>query len=209
MLVGLVGFINNGKGTAGEILEKEYGFKPISFAGPLKDATANIFGWPRHLLEGDTDESRAFREKPDLYWSQIMGRDFTPREALQKVGTEGCRNSIHKDIWIHALVRRMSSRNVITDVRFYNEMKFIHENDGIIIQIQRGPLPEWWEAARLANSNPNEQLHAMDIMKQTGVHNSEWNWIGGPIDYVIQNDGTLDDLKNNLYNILKMKFGAI
>jgi hypothetical protein len=102
----------------------------------------------------------------------------------------------------------MSKRNVITDVRFHNEMKFIHENDGIIIQIQRGPLPTWWEAAKSATETPYASV-ANDIMEKSGVHNSEWNWIGGPVDYVIQNDGTLDDLKNNLYNILKIKFGAI
>ena len=53
MIIGFVGTIGSGKGTAGEILAQR-GFFTESFAAPLKDITASLFGWPRHLLEGDT-----------------------------------------------------------------------------------------------------------------------------------------------------------
>ena len=48
------------------------GYQRISFAGVLKDACANIFGWDRVLLEGNTPESRAFREMPDEWWSKRL-----------------------------------------------------------------------------------------------------------------------------------------
>ena len=46
MIVGLVGFIGSGKGTAGDIL-KDFGFQQISFAGGVKDIAAVMFDWPR------------------------------------------------------------------------------------------------------------------------------------------------------------------
>ena len=39
MLVGVLGFIGSGKGTAGEILE-DMGFTSLSFASNLKDVAA-------------------------------------------------------------------------------------------------------------------------------------------------------------------------
>ena len=75
MIVGLVGFIGSGKGTAGELLN-ELGFTSKSFAGPVKDVAASMFGWERALLEGDTDYSRNFRETPCPFWSKKMGKPF-------------------------------------------------------------------------------------------------------------------------------------
>ena len=75
MIVGLLGFIGSGKGTAGDIL-KDMGFTPVSFAKGVKDVTAEMFGWPRHLLEGDTQVSREWREQPDKFWSEEFGKPF-------------------------------------------------------------------------------------------------------------------------------------
>lgn len=62
MIVGICGLIGSGKGTVADMLVGEFGFTKISFADSLKDAVAAVFGWPRNLLEGDTDESRSWRE---------------------------------------------------------------------------------------------------------------------------------------------------
>lgn len=66
MLIGVVGFAGSGKGTVADILVRDHGFKKLSFADALKDAVATIFGWERHLLEGDTDESREFAKRLTL-----------------------------------------------------------------------------------------------------------------------------------------------
>ena len=76
MIIGLIGFIGSGKGTAADILVKNHYFNKLSFADAVKDATSAIFGWPRHLLEGDTDESRAWREQKDERWSERVGYDI-------------------------------------------------------------------------------------------------------------------------------------
>ena len=69
MIIGVCGLIGGGKGTVGDILVDNYGFKKLSFADKLKDAVADMFDWDRDLLEGITDESRNWREKKDEFWS--------------------------------------------------------------------------------------------------------------------------------------------
>jgi hypothetical protein len=208
MIVGLVGFIGSGKGTAGDILAAR-GFLRDSFAAPVKDAVSVIFGWPRFLLEGDTNQSRAFREMPDDFWSEVMGRPFTPREALQQMGTEAGRNVYHPDIWTRALERRITSSNdksdfVITDVRFNNEAKLIRQLGGRVIEVTRGRLPEWYEYAIQLNEDNNWDGNVQKMDEFPHVHYSEWAWIGSPeITDVVSNDGTVADLESSLLAILK------
>jgi hypothetical protein len=208
MIVGLLGFIGSGKGTAGDIL-KDLGFTPVSFAKGVKDVTAEMFGWPRHLLEGDTQHSRDWREKPDEFWSKEFGREFTPRYALQLLGTEVGRDVFHKDFWVIKLKQYIESNPdqhyVITDVRFANEIDFVHAQDGILIEIERGIKPHWYEVAAKAYRG---DMKALQFMKeQSGIHASEWSWIGGEIDHTIHNSGTMEDLRTNLVNSLIKTYG--
>ena len=64
-VIGVCGLIGGGKGTVADILVGEFGFEKLSFADSLKDMIASIFGWRRELLEGDTKESREWREQVD------------------------------------------------------------------------------------------------------------------------------------------------
>jgi hypothetical protein len=204
MIIGFVGFIGSGKGTAGDIL-KDLGFIPISFAGLVKDVTAVMFDWPRHLLEGDTDESRLFRETPDAYWSSKQGYDFTPREALQKIETECGRDVFHKDFWILALEKQIDKNKnyVITDVRFPNEIEWIQKEEGFVIEIQRGDNPFWYDKLTdtLFDKSKTEYMSTFD------VHYSEWAWVGEEIDAIILNNGTVEDLKNNIVVVLTNYLG--
>lgn len=209
MLVGLLGFIGSGKGTAGDIL-KDLGFTPMSFAKGVKDVAAEMFGWPRHLLEGDTQHSREWREMPDEFWSKELGQEFTPRYALQLMGTEVGRDVFHEDFWIIKLKKYIQSypnqNFVITDVRFQNEIKFVSEQNGILIEIQRGIKPHWYEIASKANSGDYKALEFMH--ERSGVHSSEWSWIGGHIDHTINNEGSMEDLKKNLVRCLTKSYGS-
>ena len=209
MIVGLLGFIGSGKGTAGDIL-KDMGFTPVSFAKGVKDVAAEMFGWPRHLLEGDTQQSRDWREQPDQFWSKEFGKDFTPRLALQLMGTEVGRDVFHKDFWVIKLKNYIQSNPnqsyVITDVRFQNEIQFVHNMNGILVEVQRGVTPHWYEIASKANRGDYKAEEFM--LKQSGIHESEWRWIGGSIDHTIQNDGSLEDLKNNLMKCLTTSYGS-
>lgn len=206
MIIGLVGFIGSGKGTVGDILEQK-GFVKDSFAKPLKDACSVMFGWPRELLEGDTEVSRKWREEPDVFWSEKFDKEFSPRLALQLMGTEAGRNVFHKDIWVISLLNRSKGKDVVvTDVRFQNEIKFIQDNGGIIIRVKRGEEPEWYEAAESFNRGPKKNMTwALSKKKMATVqmHQSEWDWIGSEFDYVIENDGTINDLGNKVNEVLQ------
>jgi len=207
MIVGLVGFIGSGKGTAGDILS-ELGFIKESFAGSVKDIASVMFGWPRHLLEGDTDESRTFREEPDEEWSKRFGRSFTPREALQKIGTEVGRDVFHQDFWVQALHAKIDPQKnyVITDVRFPNEINWIHENGGIVIEIQRGENPEWYGKLVECRRQGFEYGFKYQMMKAKGVHESEWAWVGQNIDFMIENNTTKEELQDCLNAVLTNRF---
>jgi hypothetical protein len=207
LLIGIVGFAGSGKGTVGDILVKKHSFIKLSFADAVKDATSVIFGWPRHLLEGDTDESRVFRECRDDWWSDRLGYEFTPRLAMQLMGTEAGRDVFHRDLWVHTVARRIEgskSNFVIPDVRFPNEIKFIRDSGGFIIRVSRGNDPLWYDTALRANTEGNT-----DLMRSFGVHYSEWSWIGSQFDYVITNNGTISMLEADVEHLKRAFTGPI
>ena len=209
MIIGLVGFIGSGKGTVGEYLHME-GYHQASFAGALKDTASTMFGWDRALLEGDTKESRKFRETKDTWWSTRFGYDFTPRLALQLLGTEAGRDVFHKDLWIYSLEKRIEKFDnvVLTDTRFPNEIEFIRKLGGVIVQVERGERPEWYETALIQNTTDEYEQYILvdnnELMEQKypDVHISEWAWIGQKIDYTITNNSTLEDLFKNVRDVL-------
>lgn len=200
MIIGLVGFIGSGKDTVADMFIETNNCVKDSFAAPLKDLCASIFGWPRAMLEGDTVQSRDFRDTPDMFWSRKTGiANFTPRLALQLMGTDVLRDHFHQDIWLNSLEYRIRKQTesspcvVISDARFQNELTLIKQLGGVVIWIQRGELPEWYEEACKANSGNAISRRIMET-KYRDVHRSEWDWAGFNVDYNIHNDGTLDDL---------------
>ncbi len=205
MFIGICGYINSGKGTVGDILELK-GFIKDSFAAPLKDAISVIFGWDRKMLEGDTKESREWREQADPYWSERFGYDFSPRLALQLMGSEAGRDVFHKDLWIISLLYRnqknlQEGKNIIvTDCRFRNEITAIHNAGGIIVRVKRGEEPEWYLTAMRANEGNAEAEYRME--KEYKIHRSEWDWIGAHMDCTIINNGTLEELHQNVERML-------
>lgn len=207
MIIGIVGFIGSGKGTVADILVKKHNFTKLSFADTVKDATAAIFGWRRDLLEGDTDESRAWREQKEEWWSERFGYAITPRLALQMMGTEAGRNVFHEDIWLNSLERRMElyENVVIADVRFPNEIGFIQDKGGFVVRVRRGADPDWYDMAKAANDP--QFLHAPeahDEMKKLGVHYSEWAWVGSVMDYQLENAGAVSMLEADITHMMKV-----
>lgn len=209
MIIGVVGFIGSGKGTAADILVNKHNFHKLSFADTVKDATAAIFGWPRHLLEGDTDESRECREAKDEWWSEKFGYDFSPRLALQMMGTEAGRDVFHPELWIHSLERKMEMypNVVIADVRFPNEIDFIQSKGGFVVRVKRGPDPEWYDTALSDNKNGLEPSVSQMSVYHPSIHYSEWAWIGSIMDYQLDNVGALSMLEADIVHMLKVFTG--
>jgi hypothetical protein len=199
MIIGVCGLIGAGKDTVADYLVNVHGFRRDSFAATLKDAVAAVFGWNRDQLEGRSRHSREWREQPDPWWSQRLGRDVTPRLMLQLWGTEVCRQGFHDDIWIASLENKLRSAQddvVISDCRFPNEIESIRRQGGVVIRVVRGEDPTWFSAAR-SHLRDGTTLHA------STPHASEWAWAGTDFDRQLDNNGSLDDLYDQLNDLLR------
>lgn len=204
MIIGIAGWIGSGKDTVAEYLVNTKGFQRESYAGPLKDAVSNVFGWNRQWLEGLTPDAREWREQVDLWWSERLNiPHLTPRWVLQQWGTDVCRKAFHNDIWIASLENKLRDNKnniVISDCRFPNEIKSIKKQGGIVIWVNRGALPEWYETALTENTTHEDDLwmlqDAEKLMEQKypHVHPSEWAWVGSKFNEIIYNNGTLEQL---------------
>jgi hypothetical protein len=215
MIIGFVGFIGSGKDTAADYLVNFHGYRRDSFANTLKDAVACVFGWDRTLLEGRTKEAREWREQVDTWWAERLNMpNLTPRLMLQLWGTEVCRNGFHDDIWIASLenkMRKTSDNIVISDVRFPNEIKAIHNAGGIVVRIKRGDDPEWYDAAVSVNAGPNGNTTwslSKALLNQLNIHASETAWVGGAIDHTVYNDTTIDALFEQIRCLVEDRHAA-
>lgn len=201
MIIGLVGFAGSGKDTVANHLVKEWGFHADSFAKPLKDAACAIFGWDREMIEGQTPESRKWRENPDKFWSRTLQREFTPRMSIQLLGTEAGQKVFGRNVWVGSLLKRIENYDkvVVTDVRFRHEVEAITQARGTLIRVQRGENPIWF--SHLNSLYQNEDARDR-FMSEFCIHKSEWDWVGSYIDYTVTNNGTLEDLYDKISYIM-------
>jgi hypothetical protein len=198
MIIGIVGLIGAGKDTSADYFCNFHEFKRESFAGTLKDAVAAVFGWDRELLEGRTKSAREWREQVDLWWANRLNMpNLTPRLMLQLWGTEVCRKAFHDDIWIASLENKLRTAKdniVISDCRFPNEIESIRRAGGRVIRIVRGPDPEWFAIAKI-------DISTMATL-YPNVHASEYSWANTDFDFIIDNNGSIEDLYKELRNLV-------
>lgn len=188
-IIGLAGLIGSGKNTAADHLVKKHGFTQLSFAGAVKDSLSVIFHWDRSLLEGNTIESRQWRETVDSYWEKKLGiKNFSPRMAMQVIGTDVLRDNFHPYIWVYSLEKKMidlSGNLIISDCRFPNEIGMLRANGASIVRIARGEDPQWYSVAK----HYPEKM----ISLYPDVPVSEWSWAQIDFDRTIDNTSTIDN----------------
>ena len=194
MIIGICGLIGCGKGTVGDILVENHGFTKLSFADKLKDGVATVFNWDRAMLEGDTVESREWRETQDNFWTRETGRTITPRLVLQEFGTDCMRHGFDDGIWVslvkQELVKYPNKNFVIPDVRFPNEANMIKSIHGEVWRVKRGQDPVWMRMYQDIGVEPKD------------VHESEWRWANVDFNNVIYNDLGIDELKSQVKGLL-------
>lgn len=135
LLIGIGHKKGVGKDTVANRLIDTHGFTRMSFADPLKEACRIIFHFTDDQLYGH------LKEVLDPRW------DKSPREILQKFGSEALRGCIDTDVWIKSLkikIQNMVTANpnrdlriVVPDVRFPNEADALHDLGGKLWKITR------------------------------------------------------------------------
>lgn len=167
LLIGLAGHARVGKDTAARYLAAHLTLISYAFADPLKQALASMFNLTANQLEGTE------KEQP-LPW---LGK--SPRELMQLLGTEWGRDLVHPQLWLLLAEQNLQllaehdqamQGVVIRDVRFDNEADWVRSKGGVILHISRRGI-------RPAN----------DHVSEYGVRHYRG-------DYVIENDGTLEEL---------------
>lgn len=144
----------------------------FAFAYPLKYATMMLFNLSQEQVFGDKKE----------IVDERYGK--TPRQLLQWLGTDIIREHFGKDHFVNKMKESILNEEgniVITDVRFDNEAELIKSLNGIIIEI----------------TNPNlvhDEVHSS--------HESESGISRHLIDYVINNDGTIEELHTEVLKVV-------
>lgn len=140
--------------------------------------------------------------------TEFQNRSITVRQLLQEVGTDAMRNIIHPNTWVNALFADYTSKKysvgidkyghqtivdkypkwLITDLRFPNELQAVKDRGGITIRVNR------------LNST-NQDGHTY-INKKDRTHPSELALDNAEFDYVIDNNGTIEELVIKVKEIL-------
>ena len=225
MIIGLCGAQGAGKDTVGGILESKHGFVKLAFASAIKDILSALFSWPRDMLEGLTKESREWRETPNEYWSNKLAiPDFSPRRAMQIVGTDLFRNHLNQDIWINIIENKiMILRESGENHRFFQvyperNQRFLH------VYPPKADIPK----ADIPNVNivitdcrfANEfdmirkfpEARIIKIVKDTHIeigatHSSENDWTNVECE-ILQNNGSIESLGINIDTMIYSSLSA-
>ena len=130
-----------GKDTAAEHLVKNWGYKHLKFATPLK-AMARLF--LRYSGFANFDGENVFEDDKDTKLYMLQG--LTPRDILITLGTTWGRDCVGENVWSDMLEWQidsgLNSRIVISDMRFENEWAMLETKDSFFIKLcGRGNLP--------------------------------------------------------------------
>jgi hypothetical protein len=167
-IIGLIGYAQSGKDTTANILIKEYGYSRLAFADKVKDLLYAVNPMVACSPSG------YLKDLVDLVGWDEAKQEPQVRRLLQDLGLGG-RDVFGKNVWVNELERSIIQTNnhnlVITDVRFKNEADKIKQLGGRL-----------WRIKRVDTSAANS-------------HVSEVELDGYPVDQIIKNDGSLEDLE--------------
>lgn len=170
-VIALAGYAGVGKDTVAEHLVGYCGYRRVAFADNVREALARLdpyLGGRLRLSKALEEYSWDFLKRSDLYGPEI-------RRLLQVMGTEVGRDLVGPSVWIDALLKTMvpGKRYVVTDVRFPNEIMALKKFD-----------PNTW-AVKVTRPG----------FGPVNQHISDAGLADFYFDVILQNDGTVDDLR--------------
>lgn len=182
ILIGIHGLAGSGKDTSARFMADH------AASGLGLPCRTYAFAEPIKLMLSvglgiplDNFHDRDIKEAPSIYGP-------THRELMTIIGTDAVRNMINKDAWgIRAQIeidKHKDERGVmfVTDVRFENEADLIRGANGVVVHIQRPGL--------VGSGHESEA----GVKAQDG-------------DYVIVNDGGLDELRSKSRGVVSLIAG--
>lgn len=177
MIIGFNGLPRSGKDTCCDILVADYGYEKLSFSHPLMILLDKIN--PKISGTGflrDATEALGYEKAKDLIPEY--------RRLLRNVA-QGCREVISEDVWLDLLYGEIEPGKdyCISNVRYRNEYErtrnFPHDLGGIVVHV----------------SSPHED--------PVSDHISDNDLVGLDFDAEIRNDGTIDDLRVKVRDIVE------
>lgn len=188
------------------------------FADKLKDIVCLLTGCTRLELESEEfkisllpkewQNLKDYTEYSWLNYSHVLSY----RLALQYIGTNLFRNQFHPDTWVNATMTDYKPTIglkypnwIIPDVRFKNEVEAIKSKSGITIKLVRDttqdPCDYCGKTLREQLKGCNELRCYRQHLKDN--HLSEISVDNLKCDYIIHNDGSIEDLINKVNLIVK------
>lgn len=158
--------------------------KIVALADPMKFLVKTMFPEARKECLYGPSELRA--EIISDKYKDRYGKPLTHRQALLDIGAYG--RKYNNDIWLHLLVEDANNSKdintyIVSDVRFLNEFYYLKKSGFIMIRVLR---------------NEHTKINDPSELEQDAIPNSEFN-------YIIDNNGTLDDLEKEVSEVsLKM-----
>jgi hypothetical protein len=167
-IIGLSGYARAGKDTIGDLLV-EKGYTRSSFADYIRKAL--------YTLNPYASDGNRVKDVIDNHgWEGSKLVDPEVRLLLQRLGSDVGRNLIDNDIWVDLVLKNIpdGAKIVFTDCRFPNEAEAIKRFGG-----------ELWRVSRNGCDPVNNHISEIAL--------DNWNF-----DLVLENDGTIESLHNNV-----------
>jgi hypothetical protein len=201
-----------------------YGSDPHSsfinkkFAGKLKAVGSLLTGIPIEKFE-DQDFKKTDLPNEWVYVENgYAARNMTVRDFLQKLGTEAMRNGLHTNVWVNALFadykdvyigdwgqgNHMYEKPnwILTDMRFPNELESVVERGGITIRVNRTSFrtteTELGKVSVVNQTEVDKLIGIQEHPSETALDNAEFK-------YTIENNGTIQDLVEEVKRILTIE----
>jgi hypothetical protein len=197
-LIGLGGVATSGKDAVADFLVADHDYGKTYFSKPLEEALLILNpivearpGWGRTQKHSSvvTVELVRYRELHAEVGYEKSKENPEVRGLLQRLGTEVGREMFGQNVWVDIAERNIrdiwgqGKDAVITGVRFPNELERISRLGGTLVWVDRGLPPV--------------NTHASD--NTIGVED---------FDKVLDNTGTLDDLRKTVAEMELFEWGA-